>query len=77
MAIIQPYASETTAQVYLVANLLASTICGGMFISKLTDSSCAFNMQLYQLLNSLGYCTAGAQVKSKKEHTYIVSINFN
>ena len=36
---IQPYVPRAGVQVYLVANLLASTICGGMFISKLTDSS--------------------------------------
>ena len=75
--VIQPYIPTACVQVYLVANLFLSTTSCGKFTNKFTDSSWAFNMQLYQLLNCFGYCTAGAQVKSKKEHTYIVSINFN
>ncbi len=51
---IQPYVPRAGVQVYLVANLLTSTISGGIFINKFTDSSWAFIIQSYQLLNSPG-----------------------
>ena len=77
MAIIQPYASEITLQVYLVANLfLFTTSSGTAFISN-SDSSKAFITQSCQLSKVFGYSTGGEQVKSKKEQTYSVSTNFN
>jgi hypothetical protein len=60
-----------------VASLCFSTTSRGTSVKRSTDSLWAVSMHSYQLSNFLGNSTGGEQVKSKKEHTYIVSTNFN
>lgn len=55
---------------------LSTTSCGIASISNL-DSFKAVSKQVFQLSKVFGYSTGGEQVKSKKEHTYSVSTNFN
>ena len=73
---IQPYVPTAGVQVYLVANLLDSTISGGTEFIRSLDSSKALTTHSLQVLKVLGYVTPGEQLNSIKEHTYIVKINF-
>ncbi len=66
---IQPYVPTAGVQVYLVANLLASTISGGTELIKSFDSSNALTTHSLQVLNVLGKVTPGEQLNSMKEHT--------
>ncbi len=63
-------------QVYLVASLFASTIGGGKDSIITLDSCKAASVHSLQVLNLLGKSTPPEHVKSIKEHTYIVKINF-